>query len=87
MPKMTDLLEDLNEDPPSTEGQLRSLLSEHGYDLIMASDYNEDENEDDEDGVEYDGNSKSVFKKGKSPRAQLAVFRIEAARNANEREA
>ena len=83
MPMMNELLRDLKEDPPDSEDQLREVLSEHGYDLIMASDYDED----DEDDAEYDGDSKSVFEKGKSPRAQLAVFRIEAARNANDREA
>ena len=86
MPMMNELLRDLKEDPPDSEDQPREVLSEHGYDLIMASDYDEDD-EDDEDDAEYDGDSKSVFEKGKSPRAQLAVFRIEAARNANDREA
>jgi hypothetical protein len=86
MPMMNKLLKDLGEDPPESEGELRSLLSEHGYDLVMASDYDADD-ADDEDDDEYDGKEKSVFKKGKSPRAQLAVFRIEAARNANDREA
>jgi len=83
MPMMNELLRDLKEDPPDSEDQLRGVLSEHGYDLIMASDYDED----DENDAEYDGDSESVFEKGKSPRAQLAVFRIEAARNANDREA
>ena len=72
MPMMNELLRDLKEDPPDSEDQLREVLSEHGYDLIMASDYDEDD-EDDEDDAEYDGGSKSVFEKGKSPRATGSI--------------
>ena len=35
MPMMKDLLDKLQEDPPSTEQELRDALDETGYDLIM----------------------------------------------------
>ena len=56
----------------------------------MASDYDaddEDDEKDEDDDEMFDGEPKSVFKKGKPPRAQLAVFRITAARNAEGKEA
>jgi CO dehydrogenase/acetyl-CoA synthase beta subunit len=78
---MNELLKDLQEEPPADEAALRSLLQEHGYDLVMASgeeteDYQEEEEEEED-------TSGPIFDKKKSPRAQLAVFRIEAARKAN----
>ena len=87
MPMMNELLRDLKEEPPASEADLRELLDEHGYDLVMKTDYDEDEADEDDEGEEYDGKPKSVFEKGKSPRAQLAVFRITAARNADGKEA
>ena len=36
MPLMSDLISKLNDTPPQSEGELRELLSETGYDLIMS---------------------------------------------------
>ena len=53
MPMMNELLADLKENPPQTEEELRELLSETGYDLIMTQPSDEeDEYEDEEAGEE-----------------------------------
>ena len=36
MPLMSDLISKLNDTPPQSEGELRELLNETGYDLIMS---------------------------------------------------
>jgi len=93
MPMMNELLRDLKEDPPGSEGELRSLLDEHGYDLVAKPGYDSEDDEDDDteededEGEEYDGMPKSVFGNDKSPRANLALIRITAARNAQGKEA
>ena len=46
MPMMNELLRDLKEDPPASEADLRELLDEHGYDLVMKTDYDEDEDDE-----------------------------------------
>ena len=43
MPLMQDLLERLQESPPETEEELRGILDETGYDLIMKEPSPEEE--------------------------------------------
>jgi len=43
MPAMNDLLESLQDNTPSTEMELRSLLEETGYDLVMREPSGEDD--------------------------------------------
>ena len=43
MPMMKDLLEKLHDAPPSTEQELRDVLDETGYDLIMKEPSMEEE--------------------------------------------
>lgn len=76
---MNELLQDLQEEPPSDEAALRALLTEHGYDLVTAPGEEGGEYEEEEAEEE----SGPIFDKKQNPRAQLAVFRIDAARKAN----
>ena len=46
MPMMNDLLEKLQDDPPSTEQELMAVLSETGYDLTMKEPSMADEEEE-----------------------------------------
>lgn len=46
MPLMPDLLTQLQEDPPETEMELRAILDETGYDLIMKEPAMEEAPED-----------------------------------------
>jgi len=53
MPMMNELLSDLQENPPRNEEELRELLAETGYDLIITEPSSEeDEYEDEEAGEE-----------------------------------
>jgi len=52
MPMMNELLADLQENPPQNEEELRELLAETGYDLIMTEPSDEGDEYDDEEAGE-----------------------------------
>ena len=54
MPAMNDLLGSLQDNTPTTETELRSLLKETGYDLVMREPGAEPEHEDDMGPVDED---------------------------------
>tara|TARA_R100001510_G_scaffold19527_1_gene17041 strand:- start:33913 stop:34308 length:396 start_codon:yes stop_codon:yes gene_type:complete len=45
---MKELLEDLQDSPPQNEEELREILAETGYDLIMTEPSGEDDDQEDE---------------------------------------
>ena len=46
MPMMKELLEDLQDSPPQNEEELREILAETGYDLIMTEPSGEDDDQE-----------------------------------------
>ena len=55
MPLMQDLLDKLQESPPQTEEDLRGILDETGYDLIMKEPSPEEEEMPGDEGPEDEG--------------------------------